>query len=450
MKYFFTTLVRNTILLVVMFISFQVFSQETGISPYSRLGIGTINRSHSPAYNTMGGASIGLSDFNLINVSNPASYSSFMKHIPIFEVDGSTEILNLKSSTSEGTLAATTFTKIAMGLPLSERLGVSIGLIPYTTTGYDIISNSTITNVGEVSYLFQGKGGVNKVYLGSGYELIDKDSISLSLGFNANFLFGRIEESRRVEFPDDNTALNSLISQSTNHNGFNFDLGLLYKQMMSKSFSFSIGANFNAGGNLNASRDQLSATYTNFNSVQVIRDTISFGEDNEGTVRIPMSFTLGGSLNFNKNLDIAFQYQAQDWTDFKEDFTIPTTQDSLASSNYFSVGIRYTPVNPFEATKYYQSIQYRAGFRYGNSPLQFNNIAIQEFGTSFGLGIPIRKSASNKGEFKSLSMINIGVEVGKRGTTEAGLIQENFTNIYFGISIMPQAQNRWFVKRKFN
>ena len=450
MKYFFTTLVRNTILLVVMFISFQVFSQETGISPYSRLGIGTINRSHSPAYNTMGGASIGLSDFNLINVSNPASYSSFMKHIPIFEVDGSTEILNLKSSTSEGTLAATTFTKIAMGLPLSERLGVSIGLMPYTTTGYDIISNSTITNVGEVSYLFQGKGGVNKVYLGSGYELIDKDSISLSLGFNANFLFGRIEESRRVEFPDDNTALNSLISQSTNHNGFNFDLGLLYKQMISKSFSFSIGANFNAGGNLNASRDQLSATYTNFNSVQVIRDTISFGEDNEGTVRIPMSFTLGGSLNFNKNLGIAFQYQAQDWTDFKEDFTIPTTQDSLASSNYFSVGIRYTPVNPFEATKYYQSIQYRAGFRYGNSPLQFNNIAIQEFGTSFGLGIPIRKSASNKGEFKSLSMINIGVEVGKRGTTEAGLIQENFTNIYFGISIMPQAQNRWFVKRKFN
>ena len=450
MKYFFTTLVRNTILLVVMFISFQVFSQETGISPYSRLGIGTINRSHSPAYNTMGGASIGLSDFNLINVSNPASYSSFMKHIPIFEVDGSTEILNLKSSTSEGTLAATTFTKIAMGLPLSERLGVSIGLMPYTTTGYDIISNSTITNVGEVSYLFQGKGGVNKVYLGSGYELIDKDSISLSLGFNANFLFGRIEESRRVEFPDDNTALNSLISQSTNHNGFNFDLGLLYKQMISKSFSFSIGANFSAGGNLNASRDQLSATYTNFNSVQVIRDTISFGEDNEGKVRIPMSFTLGGSLNFNKNLDIAFQYQAQDWTDFKEDFTIPTTQDSLASSNYFSVGIRYTPVNPFEATKYYQSIQYRAGFRYGNSPLQFNNIAIQEFGTSFGLGIPIRKSASNKGEFKSLSMINIGVEVGKRGTTEAGLIQENFTNIYFGISIMPQAQNRWFVKRKFN
>ncbi len=450
MKYFFTTLVRNTILLVVMSISFQVFSQETGISPYSRLGIGTINRSHSPAYNTMGGASIGLSDFNLINVSNPASYSSFMKHIPIFEVDGSTEILNLRSATSEGSLAATTFTKIAIGLPINERLGVSLGLMPYTTTGYDIISNSTITNVGEVSYLFQGKGGVNKVYLGGGYELIDRDSISLSLGFNANFLFGRIEESRRVEFPEDNVALNSLISQSTNHNGFNFDLGLLYKQRVSKSFSYSIGANFNAGGNINASRDQLSATYTNFNSVQIIRDTITFNEDNEGTVRIPMSFTLGGSVTFNKNLDLAFQYQAQDWTDFNEDFTIPSTQDSLASSNYFSVGLRYTPVNPFEATKYYQTIQYRAGFRYGNSPLQFNNIAIQEFGTSFGLGIPIRKSASNKGQFKSLSMINIGVEVGKRGTTEDGLIQENFTNIYFGVSIMPQAQNRWFVKRKFN
>jgi len=46
-------------------------------------------------------------------------------------------------------------------------------------------------------------------------------------------------------------------------------------------------------------------------------------------------------------------------------------------------------------------------------------------------------------------MLNIGVETGRRGNTENGLIQENFTTVYFGISIMPQVQNRWFVKRKF-
>jgi hypothetical protein len=40
----------------------------------------------------------------------------------------------------------------------------------------------------------------------------------------------------------------------------------------------------------------------------------------------------------------------------------------------------------------------------------------------------------------------LGFEVGKRGTTNAGLIQENFFSVRLGMSL----SDLWFVKNKYN
>ena len=98
MKYFFTTPALKLIsfcCLVALVTETQ--AQETGISPYSRLGIGDLNKGYSPGYSTMGGASVSLSDFNMLNSANPASYSKMLQHMPVFELDGASQFLNLKS-----------------------------------------------------------------------------------------------------------------------------------------------------------------------------------------------------------------------------------------------------------------------------------------------------------------------------------------------------------------
>ena len=46
----------------------------------------------------------------------------------------------------------------------------------------------------------------------------------------------------------------------------------------------------------------------------------------------------------------------------------------------------------------------------------------------------------------TFSNVNFGIEVGKKGTTTAGLVQENYANVSVSLSINEQ----WFVKRKFN
>ena len=80
---------------------------------------------------------------------------------------------------------------------------------------------------------------------------------------------------------------------------------------------------------------------------------------------------------------------------------------------------------------------YRAGMRFENTGLKINNEPIKEFGISFGVGIPVGRAFSNA---------NFGFEVGKRGTTNQNLIQENFVNFQLSLSL----NDRWFEKRKFN
>ena len=69
--------------------------------------------------------------------------------------------------------------------------------------------------------------------------------------------------------------------------------------------------------------------------------------------------------------------------------------------------------------------------------LNINNESIKEFGISFGLGLPVGDLFSNA---------NVGFEIGKRGTTNNNLIQENFVNFQLSLSL----NDRWFQKRKYD
>ncbi|MGB0897576.1 MAG: hypothetical protein ACPGRW_09675, partial [Flavobacteriaceae bacterium] len=88
-------------------------------------------------------------------------------------------------------------------------------------------------------------------------------------------------------------------------------------------------------------------------------------------------------------------------------------------------------------SSYWKRATYRAGMHFENTGLEINNEKINEFGISFGVGLPVGKWFSNA---------NLGLEVGKRGTTNRNLIQENFVNFQLSLSL----NDRWFEKRKYN
>mgnify|MGYP000415625678 CR=1 FL=1 len=101
-----------------------------------------------------------------------------------------------------------------------------------------------------------------------------------------------------------------------------------------------------------------------------------------------------------------------------------------------SVGGFYIPkYNSF--SKYFKKVVYRAGIRFEDTGLKINNESINEFGISFGVGLPVGNFFSNA---------NLGIEIGKRGTINQNLVEENFINFQISLSL----NDRWFIKRKYN
>ena len=64
-------------------------------------------------------------------------------------------------------------------------------------------------------------------------------------------------------------------------------------------------------------------------------------------------------------------------------------------------------------------------------------IPIPDFAANIGLGMPLGGTFTN---------INIGLEIGKRGTKYYNLVEENYINLSVGLSL----SDKWFVKRKFD
>jgi len=102
----------------------------------------------------------------------------------------------------------------------------------------------------------------------------------------------------------------------------------------------------------------------------------------------------------------------------------------------YTLGGFYVP-NAKSFSSYVQRIVYRAGLKYEKTGLIINSQSITDTGLTLGLGLPITGSFSN---------INIGFELGKRGTTSANLVQENYANLNVSFSL----NDKWFVKTKFN
>ncbi|RZV70613.1 MAG: hypothetical protein EX254_00370, partial [Flavobacteriaceae bacterium] len=150
---------------------------------------------------------------------------------------------------------------------------------------------------------------------------------------------------------------------------------------------------------------------------------------------LPSRVSFGIGLGQPKKWFMGAEYASQKTSQFSNRiFTIENATFEDAST--FSFGGFYIPKYN-SLSSYLQRVVYRAGIRFENTGLNINTESINEFGISFGVGLPVGRAFSNA---------NLGFEIGKRGTTNQNLIQENFFNFSLSLSL----NDRWFVKRKYD
>lgn len=421
---------KYTFLLFFTLSSGIIFSQISTNSPYSRFGLGNLNNSSSADQLGMGGSSVVYNNPDVINFNNPATYSSFKAKSFLFTTSLNSSASRFTTTNNIQYENNTSFSKIALGFPVNKYISVSSGLLPFSNVGYQLDYNDTENFLEDtVSISSIGNGGLSKYYLGASVKLHK----TLSVGVNASYLFGGLSRNKTADF-NNSSIFNVSSVNRTNITGVSFETGLLFNTDLSEDNNISFGLTYNHNANLNARRTLLGTTYELNNSLLVIKDTFQ-NEVENGTIVLPSKLSAGMMYSSEKWLLLA-NYSSQNWSDYILTFGEEREDDNLENSVCVSSGLQYTP--EFNSvTKYWKRINYRMGARYDKTYLSLKDLQLTEKSLSFGLGLPVKRSNS---------FYNIGMEVGKQGTTQDKLIQERFVRFTFGVTF----KGLWFVKRKYD
>jgi len=421
------------VLFLFLFINISVKSQIRISSPYSYYGLGELQLNHSVYNESMGGIKNAVRNPAFINVGNPASYSSFDTNSFVFDLGVTSNSTQLKSSlVTQNYTNHTTLSYLLFGFPVARWCGLSLGILPYSRTGYKVVTSDTVGNMtgsnNTLTENFEGTGGVNQAYIGSGFRLFK----NFSIGVNVGYLFGTTTKNRSVYTPDvpysfDIRAINDLSISS-----FYLNYGLQYQFPVKKKFTTIVGAKFSLPMNLHATRSQMIERFTASGDVESVKDTLVNIADETGKIYMPLS--IGGGISFAKKNSWMFgvDFDWQNWKKFKSFNTI----DSIGNSFNFAAGGEIIP-HYSASLKYWKKMSYRFGFHYGRTYLDLNGSNINDFSVSVGLGFPINKLGT---------MISLSAEAGRKGNTQPGLIQENYVKFTLGFSF----REFWFYRPKLN
>jgi long-subunit fatty acid transport protein len=406
-------------------------AQNLTKSPYSIIGLGEQHYYGSNFQSAMGQVAQGIRRTADINVMNPASFSSLK--FTVIDAAARYESGTLSNASASSNVSNYSFAYFMFGVPLSvkRKAGMVFGLSPYSSIGYNL---SNTKNYGSYTgtTLLSGGGGLSRFHIGAGAQIIN----DLSFGVNANYLFGQTRLDQRLIIPANYYLYNVAEIRSRNVGDFQFQLGLQYHHDFVEgkdkdAYTFVAGASYTLASKLKAHEDHLVGLMRPGQTI-FIDDTIAYETSHTGSIDLPFTFSGGISLEKKDNWTIAADVNYTDWSSYRSF----GSSDSLKNMLGVSIGGSFTP-NASDYKSYLKRIEYRAGARYDNGSLTIRNTNISSYGISAGIGLPLGKTKSK---------LNITAEYYVKGSTQQGLIKEEYFRIVFGANFT----DRWFQRFKYD
>ncbi len=421
-----------TVVIILIFCGLSGYAQQdlnnnNTSSPYSRFGLGDLSHYGFGRTAAMGGASLGSRHAIQVNSSNPASYNSNDSLSFVFEFGFDGTLSNYKSNSGSMKASDINFRYFSLSFPVNKRIGIGIGIQPFSDMGYEVAYTESPTGVGNTSHKYWGEGSTSKAYFGTSVMPFK----GLSIGANLNYIFGRLNQNSNVAF-DDATLFGITKTEGTRLSDFCLTYGLQYDYKIKKNKYLTFGLTFENQNNFTAFHRIFSIkTITIGTSAKT--DTIQFMPEQKSSIKFPTTFGAGVSFNKVNKLEINADYFYAAWG--KSTF-FGQPDELITNMSRFSAGFEYIP-EMFSIRSYMKRVKYRAGLHREQSYLILNGHQINEFGVSLGAGLPLPKTKSTA---------NFGFEVGKEGTMEDELAR----NIYMKFSLYLNLYDYWFMKRKFD
>lgn len=409
-------------------------------NPYSKYGIGELRNGNNAALRGMGNITSAYANPYVANTDNPASYASLRR--TTFEV-GATGT----NRTIHGTINNTdvsyrsggvSVAYMNLAMPVGKNGGLCFGFRPYSAT-YSRLEDTLHPGTNPPSPIdtiirsYLANGGLNYAFIGGSAKYK-----GLSIGINAGYLFGKFNNSDVVIPKSDFAVNNAFYSQFVTNNrigGILWKAGLQYEIKVDSLHLLRIGGTLTLGQQMNEHfQEQHLAAYSFGDTV--IRDTSYSSGELKGKLNLPLSYSGGIIFTRPGKWSVGVDYSATQWSGFSSQYA-PGMNVGIAASSYKAgIGGEYTPAAE-NSRRYLSRATYRLGASIGNDYLQLATVQLPFYNVTAGFSMPFRRS---------LSQLHAAVEVGALGTTNNGLMRQNYVRVTVGLSL----NDLWFIRPKYN
>lgn len=423
---------KRIFVLPLLAAAFFMQGQTIGNSPYAAFGIGDVKYDNTTDINAMGGVSTAyIWDFNNnFNFSNPAANKNL--ELTSIKVEASNEN-NFFKSDFDGrnvTKHSTYLSNISIAFPLSPKVKFGLGYQPYSSKKYSVaVQDALADNVTRIN-VFRGEGTVNTVQAALSYQIVPE----FALGVRTNLYFGDLYDINEVAYS--NAELINGYETKNRIRTFNFTLGSTYQKTFATDRKFTLGATYTFGNTGEMDTNYTNSTYfygngETKNNISVIDEDFSSDKN-----LIPMEFSFGAGYGRDAKWFVGTQF------DYKKGETIQFLGQPFTNENSYKIsagGWILPNYNNFRS--YFSRVTYRYGAYYEKGNLSFNGTNINQFAITGGVTLPFENRSASR-----MSGIDVGLEIGQRGTLENNLIRQNFINFRIGLNFA----DKWFQKRLYD
>lgn len=393
-------------------------AQNAEISPYSRLGYGSLNDHANTAQKAMGGVGIALSDGHSVNFMNPASYAAIDSVTFLFDMAANVKYLKTNETVGGQRQAGHDFTGgldyITLQFPLTRYGGMCVGLVPWSQVGYSFgneIANGTNQ--------YSGSGTVNELFVG----LAARPFKGLSAGVNVSYMFGNLLNDAYVYGTDNGTT--TLFERVMEIRDYNIRVGVQGHFNLDRDNQLSLGLIWQPAKSLHGKSYGVKYDVNQ----DTKNDTIGYADRNmAGKYKMPDTWGAGVAWIWKKQLTVTADYTYQPWKGMAykaiEGFDqVIDPENRFADRWKWAFGAQYAGAR---RGNYFRRINYRAGAFFGQDYIKAGANNVKEHGMSLGLGLPAPSSKT---------MINLTFEWRHRQGSPQKLVSEDYFQVTLGMNI---------------
>ena len=401
------------LIIAALLVSMAVMAQNMTSSPFSRDAYGDVNENVPNAYRAMGGVGYGMRNNRAICAAQPASYTACDSLTFMMDIAANVNWSRYQDASGMRNKANGNLEYLMLQFPLWKRwIAMSVGLLPYSSVGFDIVQNDSIGSSYHFTKKYYGNGNISQVYGGLSFNICNW----VALGANVYYMWGDLDRMRAITFTE--SGINPTLQDES---------------MTVSTVRLRYGAQFfHTWGKHTVNLGGVFENKRSLNSTYIIIETQS--EDTipiyKGGFEAPMMYGVGASYTWDNRLTVGFDFERQCMASAQ--FNGLTGADNmLRDRNRYALGVEYRH-NPM-GRKYVERMIWRAGVNVQDEYL--STIEARRVTASVGIGFPL---------YTIGTVINMTIEYGHRGTRANGGLEDNSLRFTIGAAIAES----WFFKRR--